>query len=316
MLYRTLGATGLRVSVLGLGTGTRFGDPRQNSAADAARLVRAALDFGINYIDTAAIYGEAEAQLGAALAGVPRERFIIATKFWPVDAGLQPITPAELRASVNRSLQRLRVETIDVLQIHGLRPAWLGPVMDRLGPELAALREQGRYRYLGVSETIVEDPVHEMVPWAAADGRFAAALIGYNPLSPWAEHSTLPACEAVRMGVIAMVAIGRALRDPAKLERLIREARERGEPGVANLPRKDPLGWLRDAAGGSMAAAGLRFAASHPAVATVLAGTLDVEHLRENVTAACRPPLPEEVRARVRRVFLNTDAAYWRPGDV
>ena len=122
MHYRTLGRTGVKVSVLGLGTGTRFGDPTRNQES-LTRLVRGALDLGVNYIDTAAVYLEAEARLGVALAGVPRERFVLATKFFPADKTTgTPITPDQLRASVDNSLRQLRLETVDVLQLHGLRP--------------------------------------------------------------------------------------------------------------------------------------------------------------------------------------------------
>ena len=316
MLYRTLPGTGVRVSVLGLGTGTRFGDARRNPPPAAARLVRAALDLGINYIDTASGYGDAETLLGGALAGLERDQFILATKFFPMDPQGSVITPAQLRLSVEQSLRRLRLETVDVLQIHGLRPHWLEPVMTALGTELSMLRQEGKYRWLGVSETIVEDPRHDSVPRAVTDSRFATALVAYHALSPWAELTALPACEAHHVGVIGMVAVGKSLREPATLERLLRDSRARGEQVATALPVENPLEWLRDAHSPTLAAAGLRFAASHPAVSCVLAGTLNPDHLRENAVAVTAPPFAEDVRARVRELFLHTDPAYWRPCDV
>jgi L-galactose dehydrogenase len=316
MNYRPLGKTGLNVSVLGLGTGTRFGDPKQHSASAAARLVRAALDSGVNYIDTAAMYLEAEAWLGEALASVPRGSFVLATKFFPADATGRPISPAELRTSVETSLRRLRLDTIDVLQIHGLRPHWFGPVMDTLGAELETLQRAGRFRFLGVAETIIEDPRHEMLPAAAKAGRFDAALVAYNLLSPWAEIAALPAARHAAMGVVAMVAVRRALRDPEWLGKQIRAARERGEPALAALPDENPLDWLLDDHTPDLPSAGYRFAISHPAVSSVLAGTLNVEHLRANIAAACAPPMSPEQLARIRSIFLQTDPAQWKPGDL
>ena len=194
MIYRPLGRTGLNVSLLGLGTGTRFGDAKSHRPSDATRLVRGAPELGVNYIDTAANYHEAETMLGSALMGVPRNRFILATKFFPANEQGQPITSQELRLSVERSLRRLRLDTIDILQIHGLRPQWYAPVMAELGAELDRLRAEGKYRFLGVAETILEDPRHEMLPLAVTDRRFATALVGYSLLSPWAEQQALPAC--------------------------------------------------------------------------------------------------------------------------
>lgn len=316
MHYRPLGRTGLNISVLGLGTGTRFGDVRNHSPADATRLVRAALDLGINYIDTAAMYLDAESMLGEALAGVPRERYVVATKFFPADEQGRPITPAQLRASVERSLQRLRLEAIDVLQIHGLRPHWFAPVMETLGGELDALRHEGKFRFLGVAETIVDDPRHEMLPMAAPTGRFATALVAYPLLSPWAEIDALPACECHGMGVVGMVAVRRALRDPAFLRETLRRARERGDTAIAELPEENPLDWLLDEHAPTLAAVGYRFAVAHRAVSSVLAGSLNLEHLKANAAAVCAPAMPAEQIARVRRIFLRTQPERWKPFDL
>jgi L-galactose dehydrogenase len=311
MKYRRLGRTGLNVSVLGLGTGSRFGDAAKLTAAERERLVLGALDLGINYIDVAAIYGWAEAFLGAALAGVERERYVLATKFFPVDSAGVPVTPAALRASVEASLRALRVETLDILQIHGVRPTWLQPVLDSVGAELDALRAGGKFRFCGITETILEDPRHEMLPAAAATGRFEQALVGYSFLSPWAEPAALPACGKAGIGVVAMVAVPRALREPAFLAQLIREARARGEAAVGELPDESPLDWLLDAHGPDLPAAAYRYVVAHPAVTSVLAGTLNLEHLRANAAAVCAPAMPESQLARLRSIFLHTDPQNW-----
>ncbi|MSU64648.1 MAG: aldo/keto reductase [Opitutus sp.] len=314
MEYRPLGRTGLQTSVLGLGTGTRFGDPKINPPAQATRLVRAALDLGINYIDTAAMYLEAEAMLGEALAGVTRDRFILATKFFPAEKDGTPIAPAELRASVERSLRRLKLDTIDVLQIHGLRPHWLAPVLAQLGGELEALHREGKYRFLGVAETIVEDPTHAMVPAAVATGKFTTVLAAYSLLSPWAEATALDRCAQHGVGVVAMVAVRRTLRDPERLAAVVRAAHARGE--LTELSADRPLDWLLDAHTPDLAAAGYRFAVAHPAVSCVLAGTLNLEHLQANLAAVCAPPMPAESLARLRRIFLQTNPRHWIPYDL
>ena len=85
MLYRTLGRTGLRVSLLGIGTGgpSNFGQSTGVPEADIHRLVKRALDVGVNIFDTAAGYRDSEAILGRALKGVPRDGYYLATKFNP-----------------------------------------------------------------------------------------------------------------------------------------------------------------------------------------------------------------------------------------
>lgn len=316
MHFRTLGRTGLKVSVLGLGTGTRFGNPNHRQE-DVTRLVRGALDLGVNYIDTAAMYLEAEARLGVALAGVPRERFVLATKFFPVDRATGvPIAPAQLRASVNNSLRRLRLDAVDILQIHGLRAQWIAPVMEKLGDDLTALQQAGKFRFLGVAETIVDDPLHEMLPVAAATGRFAQALVGYSVLSPWAEKAALPACALAGIGAVGMVPVRQALRDPVKLTQVIRAAKASGERAVRDLPEENPLDWLLDGYCPTVPAAAYRFAISHPAMASVLSGTLSLAHLRDNIAATSAPPMPPEHHARIRAVFLQTDPRQWKLFDL
>lgn len=317
MIHRRLGRTGLQVSVLGLGTGTRFGDPAGRTQSEITELVRGALDLGVNYFDTAAMYLDAEARLGLALTGVPRDCYILATKFFPVDSATgEPISTAQLRDSVESSLRQLRTGTIDILQLHGLRPHWLAPVMARLGAELGALQQEGKFRFLGVAETIVDDPRHEMLPAAAQTGRFSQALVGYSLLSPWAEPVALPACQQADVGVTVMVAVRRALSDPARLTQVIREAKARGEAAVMTLPDEHPLDWLLDAHSPTVPAAAYRFVAAHPAVATVLSGTLSLSHLRANLAAVTAPPMRAEQQARIRAIFLGTDPRQWKLFDL
>ena len=108
MLYRTLGRTGLRVSLLGIGTGgpSNFGQSTGVPEADIHRLVKRALDVGVNIFDTAAGYRDSEAILGRALKGVPRDRYYLATKFNP-EREEEVVKPEDVVASVERSLTRL-----------------------------------------------------------------------------------------------------------------------------------------------------------------------------------------------------------------
>lgn len=309
-----LGRTGLRVSRLGFGTGSRFGDPAREVPATA--LVRKALHLGINYFDVAPMYGEAEQRLGTALAGVPRERFVVATKFFPVDEEKKVISPCRLRESVDTSLRRLGCGTIDVLQVHGLRPAWVEPVFAELGEELEALRRAGKFRHLGVTETIIEDPRHEMVGKALGAARLGTVLLAYGPLSPWAELNALPACGEAGGGAIAMVAVGKALRSVAAIREFLAAARARGELPAGPGATEDFLAWVGDAPSTTPAAVGLRFAAAHPAIGCVLSGTLDPAHLRANAAALAAPPMASAAVERIRDCFLRTDPARWRPADV
>ena len=310
MEYRTLGRTGLRVSVLGIGTGgpSQFGQGSGVPEADAGRMVRRALELGVNFFDTAAGYGDSEAILGRALAGVPRENYVLATK---VQAARDDwtATSEDVVASVERSLARLRVDVIDVMQFHGVKPEDYARTIEIFLPVMARLQEQGKFRFLGVSETYSQDPGHEMFPMALADGHFDTAMVGYNMISPTAEHSVLPMCLEKNVGVICMVAVRRALSRPEVLAERIAYAKEKGLIKRDSVPDEDPLGWLVKGHVSSLPAAAYKYVASHPAMGTVLTGTANIEHLEANVKAILGPPLPDEDMARLRDIF----GAVWEP---
>ena len=310
MEYRTLGRTGLRVSVIGIGTGgpSNFGQSSGVPEEDVARMVGKALDLGINFFDTSAAYRESEAILGRALEGVGRDRYILATKFQPrVDE--EPVGADAVTASVEHSLERLRTDAIDVLQFHGVAPEHYREAVDQLMPAVIRLREQGKIRFVGISETYARDPKHEMIAEALADGHFDTAMVGYNLLSPTAEHEALPLCQAKDVGVICMVAVRRALSRPDVLLENLGDVRERGLIDRDSLPAEDPLGWLVKGQVASLPAAGYKFAAAHPAISTVLTGTARIAHLEANVDAILGPGLPDEDMARLHDLFGEV----WEP---
>jgi aryl-alcohol dehydrogenase-like predicted oxidoreductase len=122
MQYTTLGTTGLRVSVAGLGCGgnSRLGLGSGKTENDAIRLVRAALDLGVNFFDTAEVYGT-EAVLGRALAGVPRDSVVLSSKTRILDGGGNPLPSDAIAANLDMSLRTLQVEHIDVFHLHAVQ---------------------------------------------------------------------------------------------------------------------------------------------------------------------------------------------------
>ena len=289
--------------MMGIGTGgpSQFGQKSGVSAEEAIDLVRRALELGINFFDSSAAYGESEAILGRALRDVPRDDYVLATKFATME-GERVVDPEKAVESVERSLRRLGVETIDIMQFHGIRPECYKPVVENLLPAVLKLQEQGKFRFLGASETYSRDPRHEMVPQALAEGVFDTLMVGYNLLSPGAEE-ILPACLENDVGVICMVAVRRALSRPEYLQERLADAGRRGVIDRSSLPEDDPLGWLVRKHVESLPAAGYKYVSAHPAISTVLTGTARIEHLEDNVRAILGAPLPEEDMARLRQVF-------------
>jgi L-galactose dehydrogenase len=160
--YRRLGRTGLQVSVLGLGSGgrSRLGQAHGLAQAGVTAIVRRALDLGINMIDTAPMYGQSEALLGNALDGVPRDSYVLCTKFRP-EGNDKALRPAEaLRATLEQSLRDLQTDHVDVMYLHGVRPDLLDQVLDGFYEPLEQARRDGLVRFLGVTETFENDHAH------------------------------------------------------------------------------------------------------------------------------------------------------------
>jgi L-galactose dehydrogenase len=270
---------------------------------DAHRLVRRALDLGINFIDTAAGYGDSEAILGRALQGVPHESCWIATKFSPLDRDQVKADPADLQRSLDRSLQRLGRDAIDVYQLHGVIPSTYREVVDRFYPEMQRARDAGKIRFLGITERFFADPAHAMLPMALREDLFDTIMLKYGILNQAAAREVLPMAQERNVGILNMASIRVKLSDPAQLEALIAEWKAAGKIPAGALPDRDPLGFLVHGDTDSVVSAGYRFAAEPPAISTVLTGTANLHHLERNVAALLAPPLPDADSARLRALF-------------
>ncbi len=304
MLYRTLGRTGLKVSLLGIGTGgpSNFGQRSGVPEADIHRLVQRALEVGVNIFDTAAGYRDSEAILGRALLGVPRDRYYLATKFTP-ERDDAIVTPADVVESVERSLTRLQTDFVEVLQFHGVRPQSYRAVMERLLPTVLKLRDQGKCRWIGITEQYGEDGAHEMLQMALEDNHFATAMVGYNMLNQSADHVVYPQCLEHNVGVFIMFAVRRVLATADRLEQTIADLQQRGLVAPDAVPDRQPLDWLIHGNVDSVPSAAYKFTAMHPAVSSVLSGTANLEHFENNLRALAKPTLPKADYVRLQQLF-------------
>jgi L-galactose dehydrogenase len=279
--------------------------------ARIVELVHQALDLGINFFDTAAAYQQSESLLGRAFRSVARERFFVASKVAPVEQG-SVITPSALRAQVERSLTRLGVDELDLLQLHRVAPEYYGKSVDRLIPELEKLRKEGKTRFIGITEASSKDPQHEMVMQALRDDYFDTIMVAYSLINPVAAEEILTMAFAKDVGVVAMAA-ARHLAAHNFLERLTVACRSLAAMAVYPPERNRFAYRMRSAATGlrrnranpagpigaeeedgtpTLPSAGYTFAVSHPAVATVLTGTTSAFHLEQNVAAVLTPRQP------------------------
>lgn len=322
MEYTTLGRTGLRVSVAGLGCGgfSRLGLGTGKSEADAIALVHQAFDLGVNLFDTAAVYGT-EAVLGKALKTLPRDRVVIASKAW-VPRGGGGSAGERAVASLDHSLKELGVDYIDVFELHGVSPGAYDRARDEIAPALLKEKEKGKLRHLGVTETGSSDGEHQMARRAAEDGIWDVMMVAFHMMHQNARSQVFPRTLANRVGTLIMFAVRNIFSKPQRLKDELRRlaAERKVAPWLAQAP--DPLGFLIHPADGGAATiteAAYRYARHEPGVDVVLFGTGDPEHLRANIAAILKPPLPETDRRILARHFghlvgVGLDPPVYMPG--
>lgn len=296
MEYRTLGRTELRVSEIGLGAleigrdwGIQIeGDFGRPDDAAAIKLVHAAIDAGINFIDTAPAYQLSEERIGRAIQG-RRDSVILATKagehysdergFW------HDYSREGIRASIEQSLRRLQIDTIDLLQIHSANP----DVIERgeTLQEMQRWQKSGHVRFLGMSGGPSDAAA------AMQHGGYDTVQVPYNLLDREAEKEAFPLAREHNVGVIIMIPLAHGALT-AKRHHLAPD-----DPQAARVER---LAFL-ERPGQTLVEAGLRFVLANPVVSTVIAGTRKPENLRSNLEAANGHLSDEDVR-RLEEVSL------------
>ncbi|MFD5639108.1 aldo/keto reductase [Streptomyces sp. NPDC127077] len=297
MQYRTLGRTGVQVGSLALGA-MNFGRIGRTSQDEATAIVDAALEGGINLIDTADMYGDGESEemVGKAIAG-RRDDIVLATK-----AGMPMGEERNHRGSSRRwliteldaSLRRLGVDHVDLYQIHRWDPA--------TGDEetlsaLTDLQRAGKIRYFGSSTF----PAHRIVQarWAAREHQvrpYVTEQPSYSILQRGIEAHVLPVAEEYGLGVLAWSPLASGWLSGA-----VRRGREITTSRSAFLPQRfdlaipsnqarldavERLAVIAEEAGLTLIQLALGFVTAHPAVTSALIGPRTPDHLRSQLAAA------------------------------
>ena len=297
--FRSLGRSGLRVSAVGLG-GNNFG--RAGTASERQEgtdaVVHAALDAGVNFIDTADVYGRefglSETLLGVALRG-RRDDVVIATKFGhssipsPLPGWGARGSRRYVRLAVEGSLRRLQTDWIDLYQLHTPDPHT--PIAETISA-LDELVREGKVRYIGHSN---------LAAWQLAEAEFTARQLGaerfisaqneYSLLVRDPERELLPAAEAFGVGFLPYFPLqnglltGKFRRDDAPADsRIMRQRRHLVEQ--APWDALDRYRAFAEARGITMLEATIGWLLSRPALASVIAGATRAEQVRQNAAAA------------------------------
>jgi aryl-alcohol dehydrogenase-like predicted oxidoreductase len=301
MEQRILGRTGVPVSNLCLGA-MMFGEWGTKDHEESIRIIHAALDAGITFIDTADVYsdGESEVIVGKALADGRRDDVFLATKVgFPMgdDPRLRGASRRRIIRGVEDSLRRLNTDWIDLYQIHRPDP---NTDIDETLAALTDLVAAGKIRYFGHSTFAASQIVQAQ--WTARDRghlRFRCEQPPYSILTRNIEHDVLPTCEQYGMGVIPYSPLaggwlsGRYRKDtdiqgpmsPAR-QRLANRFDMSLPENQRKLDAADALAQLADNAGMTLVEMALAFVVRHPAVTAAIIGPRTMEHLKSQLSAA------------------------------
>jgi len=304
MDYTTLGRTNLRVSVAGLGTGgfSRLGLRAGKSEEEAAGLILEGVELGINFIDTAPSYGT-EGVVGRALKSIPRSSVVIATKA-AVDRDGDWWTPARVVASIDKSLQTMGTDYIDVFNLHGVEPEEYDYALNTIGPALIEQKAKGKIRHIGLTENPIVDFTNQTLKRAVNDPIWEVFMVGFHMLHQGARQNVFPITRQKGIGTLLMFAVRSIFADPPRVARELRALAQKGLVEKSLGDTNDPLGFLVHQGGAaSMTEAAYRFVRHEPGVDVVLFGTGDAGHLRTNVASLLKPPLPQADQARLAALF-------------
>ena len=319
METRMLGRTGLEVSALGFGCGAVGGLMVRGNPADQERAVARAIELGINYFDTAAMYGngESERNLGRVMKSL-RPDIRVGTKV-RIPPGERNRIGAAVTASLEASLQRLQLDQVDLFQLHNHitkdgHDSDLTPeiVLGEVVPALERLREQGKTRFYGITAVGDTPALHQVVDARAFD----TAQVSYNLLNPSAGTTVaagypahdygnlLRHTRAADMGVINIRVLAAGALSGTE------ERHPLGSPSVEPIGsggsyrtdvdrarRLEPL--IREGHAQSLVEAALRFAIANDAISTVLVGYSTMQQLEYAARSIDKGPLSREAVARL-----------------
>jgi aryl-alcohol dehydrogenase-like predicted oxidoreductase len=315
MDYKPLGNTGLTVSVAGLGCGgnSRLGLGRGASVDDCVAVVRTAVDLGVNFIDTAEAYGTEEI-VGTAIRSYDRDKLVISTKALLGGSG----AAEDVTRRVEGALRRLGLDYVDVFHFHAVNPTAYEHHRDVLAPALMKLKEQGKVRHIGITETGPNDPEQKMLARAIQDDPWEVIMLAYSLMNQGARRKIFPTTQRRGIGTLLMFVVRNIFSNATYRRDIAAKLVEQGQLDRSVLSGGDPLGFLvSDGAAESITDAAYRYARHEQGVDVVLFGTGNKDHVKANVDSILRPPLPRPTIERLHATFGHlTGVGLDRPGPV
>jgi len=323
MKYRRLGKTGLKVSEVGFGAWAIGGSWGPQSDADSVAALNRALDLGVNFIDTAAGYGDGRSErIIAGVLKARRDSVTVATKTPPAD-GPWPPSPycvaterypeKYLRENVEQRLRNLGTDRIDILQLHTWTRAW------NRRPEpfevLSKLKKEGKIRFVGVST-----PEHDQnsVIGLMREGWVDVVQVIYNIFEQEPAAELLPAAIESDTGVIVRVVFdegsltGKWTEATKFADGDFRRSYFEGDRLARSVARAGRVAESIEGSGYTLPQAAIKFALAHDAVGTVIPGMRNPSQAEANCAVSDLPPMAAALQRRLRE--HNWLRGFWYSG--
>ena len=300
MEYISLGATALKVSVAGLGCGgsSRSGQSTGSSISESISIVHRSLDLGVNFFDTAEVYGT-EKILGSALQKVPRDSVVISTKCLIPEVRNWE-SASQIVASLERSLLNLETDYVDIFHLHAVQYRDYEYVCDEIVPALLREKEKGKLAHLGITETPPNDPKHLMLSRAVKDEFWEVVMVGFHMMHQNARELIFPHTLENNIGTLIMFAVRSIFSDLAYLASTIEELVVAGKLSEKYRHTSQPLDFLlKEGDAVNIIDAAYRYVRHEPGADVVLFGTGNPGHVKTNVKSIISPSLSELAVERV-----------------
>ena len=305
MEYINLGKTGLKVSVacLGCGGSSTIGKSTGKTENQSIKLIKTALDLGVNFFDTANVYGT-ERILGKAFKNVSRDQIVISTKH-QISKKDNKYSSIEIISGIENSLKELKTDYIDIFHLHGVAPRDFEYAIT-LVPELLREKEKGKFRFLGITESSPIDPNQIMISKAINTSYFDVIMLAFSIMNQNAKTEILPKTISKNIATMSMFVVRSLFSVNGRLQKDIHKLVKNKQLPEWFLNEKKPLEYiLKDSGANNIIDACYRYARHQQGIDTVLFGTGNIDHLKKNIKSILNKKLSEECINKINQYFSH-----------
>ena len=305
MEYIKLGKTDLKVSVacLGCGGSSTIGKSTGKTENQSINLIKTALDLGVNFFDTANVYGT-EKILGKAIKNVSRDQIVISTKH-QISTKDKKFSSIDIISGIENSLKELKTDYIDIFHLHGVAPKDFDHAISLI-PELMREKEKGKFRFLGITESSPIDHNQITISKALNTNHFDVMMLAFSIMNQNAKKEILPKTMSKNIGTMSMFVVRSLFSVKGRLKKEIDRLVKNKQLPEWFLDEKEPLEYfLKDSGANNIIDACYRYVRHQKGIDTVLFGTGDIDHLKKNIRSIVNSKLSDECINRFNQYFSH-----------